>query len=309
LDIAREGLRQDIPVFAATPHSSAIKALAMLGMGSKNIKFIKTLPDREAIDTNDLKEKFKKIKGNPAILISSGGTVNSGDFDDMQKIAELKHKFNFWWHIDAAFGGFAACSPQYSHLLDGWENADSITVDGHKWLNVPYDSGIFLTKKSYARLQFQNFQNSNAPYLEDPAEIFSYLNFLPENSRRFRALPAWFSLMAYGKQGYRDIVENNMKLAQKLGKLIEESEIFELAAPVRLNIVCFTFKKTAEEEGKSLVKKFLDVLNRRGIVFLTSTVYQNISCIRAALVNWRTTEADIEITFRELRHVYQLLSA
>jgi glutamate/tyrosine decarboxylase-like PLP-dependent enzyme len=199
LDIAREGLSGHMKILSATPHSSSIKSLAMLGLGSNNLVKLQTVEgNREAMDMVDLEEKLKAMNNEPCIVISSGGTVNTVDFDDMKEIARLKTKFNFWWHIDAAFGAFAACSPDHYHLLEGWEGADSITVDCHKWLNVPYDSAIFLVKQSHRLLQVESFQNSNAPYLGDPLDKFSYMNFLPENSRRLRALPAWFTLNAYG---------------------------------------------------------------------------------------------------------------
>ena len=217
-DIAVEGIKSKIKIYAAVPHSSAIKSLAMLGLGSSNCIKIPLLEGREAMNNEAFEAMIQEQKEEPFILISSGGTVNTVDFDDMLFIASLKKKYNFWWHIDAAFGGFAACSPRYMHLLQGWEKADSITIDNHKWLNVPYDSAIILTRKEHALLQVQTFQNSNAPYLGNPLENFTYLNYVPDNSRRFRALPAWFSLMAYGKSGYRDIVENNIALAQQLGK-------------------------------------------------------------------------------------------
>jgi glutamate/tyrosine decarboxylase-like PLP-dependent enzyme len=193
----------------ATPHSSAIKCLSLLGIGSNNIIKVKTLDgNREAIDTADLENKMNQLGGEPLILISSGGTVNTVDFDDFPAINKLREKYNFWWHIDAAFGGFAVCSSTHKHLVKGWENADSITIDCHKWLNVPYESAVFFVKEKHNILQTETFQNSNAPYLGNPLENFSYLNLLPENSRRLKALPVWFSLNAYGKKGYQDIVEN-----------------------------------------------------------------------------------------------------
>ena len=166
-----------------------------------------------------MEDHIQTLNGAPFILISSAGTVNTVDFDDFAAIRKLKEKYNFWWHIDAAFGGFAACSDTYKYLVRDWEYADSITVDCHKWLNVPYESAVFFIKEEYKLLQVETFQNSNAPYLGDPLESFNYLNFLPENSRRLKALPAWFSLMAYGKDGYRDIVENSIFVQSNLASL------------------------------------------------------------------------------------------
>lgn len=292
-DIAREGLHMPVPVLAATPHSSAIKSLSLLGIGSSQIIVVQTEEgNRESMQMADLEKKIEALQGQPFILVSSGGTVNTVDFDDFTAIAALKKKYHFWWHIDAAFGGFAACSDQYKQLLKGWEDADSITVDCHKWLNVPYESAVFLVKDRHRLLQVATFQNSNAPYLGDPLENFSFMNFLPENSRRLKALPAWFTLKAYGKNGYKYIVENCIALAQQLGNYIEVSPHFELLAPVRLNTVCFTLKNTATENDTAA---FLQELNSTGKVFMTATVYKGKKGIRAAMVNWRSTAADVEL--------------
>ena len=235
---------------------------------------------------------MKVLHGAPAIVIASGGTVNSVDFDDFVALRELKSKYNFWLHIDAAFGGFAACSHEHQHLLQGWGNADSITIDCHKWLNVPYESALFFIKQKHNLLQVETFQNSNAPYLGNPMENFDYLNFLPENSRRLKALPAWFTLIAYGKKGISDMVDNNIQLAKLFGNYIEQHPAFELLAPVRLNTVCFTLRG---EKNPERVQEFLFKLNATGKVFMTPTVYNGRKGIRAALVNWRTTKTDVEM--------------
>ncbi|MCT2562287.1 pyridoxal phosphate-dependent decarboxylase family protein [Chryseobacterium herbae] len=294
-DIAKDGISGAINILTATPHSSAIKSLSLLGIGSGNITKIKTAgEDREAISVDDLEDHIIKLGGEPFILISSGGTVNTVDFDDFKAIHALKEKYKFWWHIDAAFGGFAACSDTYKHLVEGWEYSDSITVDCHKWLNVPYESAVFFIKEQYKTLQVETFQNSNAPYLGDPLENFSYLNFLPENSRRLKALPAWFSLMAYGKKGYQEIVDNNITLSRQFGQMIENSDDFKLLAPVRLNTVCFTLKDSGKQDE---VGKFLAMLNETGKVFMTPTFYHQQNGIRAAFVNWRTSENDVVLIF------------
>jgi glutamate/tyrosine decarboxylase-like PLP-dependent enzyme len=303
IDIAREGIKTEIKILTATPHSSAIKSLAMLGLGSSNIITVKTAEgNREAIDIADLEEKLKANKDFPIILISSGGTVNTVDFDDMQAIAVLQKQYSFYWHIDAAFGAFAACSEKYSHLLNGWQFADSITVDCHKWLNVPYDSAIYLVNEKHAVLQLQTFQNSNAPYLGDPTKNFNYLNAGPENSRRLRALPAWFALNAYGKNGFTWIVENNIKLANKFAQLLEQETTFKLIAPVRLNVVCFSTGNETNRNEK--LNQILEKLKVSGKLFITPTSYKGVACLRAAFVNWRTTEQDVLIAIDELNKAF-----
>lgn len=305
VDIAREGLFEKIPVFTATAHSSAIKSLAMLGMGSSNLNIVPCLPDREAMDMDSLKAMLPADKKSPFIIVASGGTVNSVDFDDLSAIAALKAEHNCWIHVDAAFGGFAACSEHFRHLLRGWEQADSITIDFHKWLNVPYDSAMIFTRKEHAGLQMQTFQNSSAPYLGNPWEQFNYLNYVPENSRRFRALPIWFTLMAYGKSGYRDLVEKNIHIANLLAEKLVATGYFQLAAPVRLNTVCFRIHpdQTSKIQTTALLKK----LNEKGELFMTPTVYRGESCIRAALVNYRTTEQDIELAMNAIMKAVDLI--
>ncbi|WP_456312945.1 pyridoxal phosphate-dependent decarboxylase family protein [Pseudomonas shirazensis] len=300
-DFAKNGISEPIHILSATPHSSSIKTLAMLGIGSQNYTTVKTIEgNHEAIDVADLEKTIQDLNGKPFLLISSAGTVNTADFDDFSAISKLKEKYNFWWHIDAAFGGFAAVSDKFKHLVEGWENADSVTIDCHKWLNVPYESAFYLIKKEHTNLQVETFQNSNAPYLGNPLENFNYLNVLPENSRRLRALPVWFSLLAYGKEGFKDIIENSVSLALHFGNELIEDGNFELMAPIRLNNVCFTLKGDHNQEK---VSTFLTKLNDTGKVFMTPTVYQNRKGIRASFVNWRTTENDIRIVIDEIKAV------
>ena len=298
-DFAKNGISETINILTATPHSSSIKTLSMLGIGSSNYTTIKTIEgNREAIDIADLEKNIQNLNGKPFILISSAGTVNTADFDDFKAISRLRKKYNFWWHIDAAFGGFAAVSEKFKHLVEGWEGADSITIDCHKWLNVPYESAFYLVKKEHLNLQIESFQNSNAPYLGNPLENFNYLNVVPENSRRLRALPVWFSLLAYGREGFQDIVENSTLLALHFGNALIEDDNFEILAPIHLNNVCFTLKGDHNQEK---VSEFLTTLNDRGKVFMTPTVYQNRKGIRASFVNWRTTENDVKIVIEELK--------
>lgn len=306
-DIAGDGLTIKIPVVAATPHSSAIKSLAMLGIGSRNINIVKTVSaTREAIDVTALEQAIAALNGSPFILISSAGTVNTVDFDDFVAISSLKSRYKFWWHIDAAFGGFAACSDQYKHLVSGWEQADSITVDCHKWLNVPYESAVYFINHVHHRLQIETFQNSNAPYLGNAGENFNYLNLLPENSRRLKALPAWFTLMAYGKDGYKEMVDHAVNVTRIFADFIEESEWFELLAPVRLNTVCFSLRG---EPDPHKVKLFLSRLNDTEQVFMTPTFFNGRSGIRAAFVNYRTTIHDIAIARTHMQQIASGLTA
>lgn len=298
-DFAKNGITEKINILSGTPHSSILKSLSLMGVGSNNLTIIKTEEgNRESVDINALEDKIQKLNGTPFILISNAGTVNTVDFDNLAAIANLKKKYTFWWHIDAAFGGFAACTEAYKHLLEGWENADSITIDCHKWLNVPYESAVFFVKKEHKALQIESFQNSNAPYLDNPDEELNYMNLLPENSRRLKALPAWFSLKAYGKNGYKEMIENNIQMAHKLGQYIASNPYMKLLAPVRLNTVCFSLSNEKE------TLYFLNLLNDTKQVYMTPTIYKGKNGIRAAFVNWSTTEKDVELVINLAESIF-----
>jgi glutamate/tyrosine decarboxylase-like PLP-dependent enzyme len=295
-NVDRDGLYalHPIQILSGSPHSCIFKALSMLGMGKRNLQIVPCLPEREAVDVSKLKEYLSRDR-RLCIVVANAGTVNTVDFDSLTDIIELKREFNFWLHVDAAFGGFAACSPKYSHLVEQLDAADSIAIDAHKWLNVPYDSAMQFTR--HRELQLQVFQN-HAAYLGLHTENPDFVHLTPENSRRLRALPAWFSLMAYGSEGYREIVERNCELAQLLGEKIDNSSEFKLLAPVRLNVVCFTL--SGEETTSDAIAQFLKALRDRGKIFLTPTVYKGIPAIRTALSNWRNEKTDIEIAWQEL---------
>jgi glutamate/tyrosine decarboxylase-like PLP-dependent enzyme len=273
----------------------------MLGLGRKSMVVINTIPDREAIDVAKLEEELKKST-DPVIVVANSGTVNTVDFDDLTAIGKLKSKYNFWLHVDAAFGGFAACSEKYSHHLEGINYADSITIDAHKWLNVPYDAAMQFTR--HKDIQLRVFQNS-AVYLGDAAKSPDYFHYTPENSRRFRALPSWFTLYAYGKEGYREIVERNCNVAHHFGALIKSSNDFKLLAPVRMNVVCFTLRN--EDTSLETIKNFLDAVRDDGRVFFTPTVYKGTPAIRAAISNWLTEQQDVEVAFEVINNVIHQL--
>jgi glutamate/tyrosine decarboxylase-like PLP-dependent enzyme len=269
-----------VPVFSSEyVHASARKALAMLGIG------------REAVQVGDvdgLERALRDLGGAPAIVIGNAGDVNTGDFDPIDRLADLAEDHGAWLHVDGAFGLFARVTPRAASLGAGIERAHSVIADGHKWLNVPYDCGFaFVREGEYLRPPFQ-LTAAYLPTDERPS---------PEASRRARSLAVWATLRAYGRSGYRAMVERHLELAQRLSDRVDAEPELERLAETKLNIVCFRFRPDGlsedELEGLNLALG-QDVLDD-GRVFFGTTRYRGTVAFRPAIVNWRTEERDVDL--------------
>ena len=288
IDIANDGLNSaEIEVFSACPHASTLKALSFIGLGRKQITEIPCLPDSEAMDVKALGILLKESHSTGKIVIASAGTVTGTDFDDLNSIAELTKKYNAWLHVDGAFGLFTRLLPNSIALTEGINGADSITTDGHKWLNVPYDCGIFFTR--HPKL-LSDVCSVAAPYLDINSQLPSYGNMGIENSRRFRALPVWMTLKAYGRDGYRELVENNCQQATLLADWISQSQHYELLYPCQLNVVVFRPRSLHNFTVSDILQK----INHGGEVYMTPGKWKGQEAIRAAFCNWQTTNDDVK---------------
>jgi glutamate/tyrosine decarboxylase-like PLP-dependent enzyme len=247
------------------------------------------------LDVKAFTGALKELRGAPAIVVANAGEVNAGDFDPIAEMVEIAHANHAWVHVDGAFGLFARVSPSAAILAAGVESADSVIADGHKWLNVPYDCGFaFVRDPDLMRGVFSIV----GPYLPlGTDERPSFAEFGPEASRRARALAVWATLKAYGREGYRAMVDRHLALARRVGAAVEAAPDLELLAPVQLNVVCFRFRPAGVAEGA------LDDLNRKlgaailedGRVYYGTTVYAGKVAFRPAISNWRSTEADADL--------------
>ncbi|WBB59635.1 pyridoxal-dependent decarboxylase [Streptomyces sp. WMMC500] len=284
------GALGEVTVLSGAAHSSVPKALSLLGLGRGALREVPLLPAREAVDVAALAAALAELDGRPAIVVANSGTVNTVDFDDLRAIAALRARYPFWLHVDAAFGAFAALSPAHAHLVAGLDAADSVCVDLHKWLNVPYDAAVQFTRRR--DLQVRVFRNA-AAYMAQPGDDPDFVHLTPENSRRLRALPAWLTLAAYGREGHREVVERNAALARRFGERVEGAAGggLRLLAPVRLNVVCFTL---AGEPTRERVASVAEAAAAGGEVVVTPTVYGGTHGLRAAFSNWRTGPGDVD---------------
>jgi glutamate/tyrosine decarboxylase-like PLP-dependent enzyme len=292
-----------VPVFASGYlHASAVKALGMLGIGRGQPRIL-TRDAAGRLDVAALAAALEELGGKPAIVIATAGDVNTGDFDPLADVAELAGAHGAWMHVDGAFGLFAAASPQTRHLVRGIEAADSVAVDGHKWLNVPYESGFAFVRDP---VMHAGAFSAPAAYLGTEATarpVFG--NLSPEMSRRARALPVWATLRAYGREGYRAMVERHLRLAQRVARQVDEAPDLERLADVPLNVVCFRFHPpgVAETELDNLNRSLGERILEDGRVYFGTTDYAGKVAFRPAIANWRTGEDDVDLIVKVVREL------
>ncbi|KAL4895099.1 pyridoxal phosphate-dependent transferase [Aspergillus ambiguus] len=294
-----------VQVLSTLPHSSLAKAAGVLGIGRSNVKNVCQEENPLKFDLARLESELQK-SDKATIVAVSCGEVNTGHFatsrkEDMQALRQLCDKYGAWIHVDGAFGIFGRVlenSAEFASIrksCDGIELADSITGDGHKLLNVPYDCGFFLCRHGDEANNV--FQNANAAYLtagnSAQPSIPSPLNIGIENSRRFRALPVYTTLVAYGKTGYRGVLERQIRLARMVAawlfdhpayNVLPESLSKEQLSEQTYMSVLFSAKE--DELNKYLAKNINDTAK----MFVSGTSWQGRSACRIAISNWRVNE-------------------
>ncbi len=289
IDVTKQGMNGlQVKVMSATPHASMIKSLGMAGFGQNNWQTIECNANSESMNVEALAKALNDCAEQSKVVIASAATVTGSDYDDLVAISALCKKYQAWLHVDAAFGIFERLISGKNGKTKGLELADSITLDCHKWLNVPYDCGVFLTKHVSLLQECCEFM---APYLTTSENEIPFMSLGVENSRRFRAFPVWATLMFYGREGIKANIESNMRQADMLASWIKKSTKFDLVKPCELNIVLFKPNLAVMNISSA---ECLNKLNSSGEVFLTPGRWKGQPIIRAALSNWSTTNDDVK---------------
>jgi aromatic-L-amino-acid/L-tryptophan decarboxylase len=276
-------------------HACIVKAAELSGIGARHVRQI-PVDSRGAMRIDALADAVDKDRRDgfrPFIIIGTAGTVNTGAFDNLNELAAICREQELWFHVDGAFGALCALSPNLRHLIEGIEYADSIAFDFHKWAHVPYDAGFLLVRDS--DLHRRTFSNP-ADYLSRASSGLAAGEIWPcdlgaDLSRGFRALKTWFTFQVFGAQKIGACIEHTCLVARYLAQLITNSELFEVCAPVALNIVCFGLKTCAD--GKMNEQIVID-LQERGVAAPSTTIVNGKTVIRAAIVNHRTTEKEMD---------------
>jgi aromatic-L-amino-acid/L-tryptophan decarboxylase len=295
-----------VPVVYASEevHMSIPKSVALLGMGRDNLRLIPTdekfhlIPEKldQALTQDRAAGKL------PVAVVATAGTVNTGAIDPIAEIAAICKKHDAWLHIDGAYGALAAiASPA---RFRGMELADSLSLDAHKWLYQPLDCGCLLFRDPDApRKTFSHTGEYARSLSTDPVEGFAFFDESMELSRRFRSLKLWLSLRYHGLNAFRESVKKDLGQARRLAEAIVDEPQLELLAPIELSAVCFRYLGTggrSEAELNRLNTAILKRMTQRGRVYLSNASLRAKFCLRACIVNHRTTDADIDCVIPEV---------
>ena len=309
-DIGSDGMAglPAVPVLSSGfIHASALKALAMVGVGRSSVQtFSRDAAGR--IDLPALEAALRELGGAPAIIVGNAGDVNVGEFDPLAELADLAEEHGAWLHVDGAFGLFARVSPRVAALAEGVDRAHSVIADGHKWLNVPYDCGFAFVRDPGLLAKVFSLAAAYLPE-DEPEPTYGYLT--PESSQRARSIAVWAALRAWGRAGYREMVERHLDLAQRLGRRVDEAPDLERLADVPLNIVCFRYRppEVPEEELDGLNARLGEDVLADGRVYVGTTSFAGKTAFRPAIVNWRTQEGDVDLLVDVLRELGSKLLA
>jgi glutamate/tyrosine decarboxylase-like PLP-dependent enzyme len=279
-DVERDGL-QDAPpvtvVAGAEAHASLFKALGLLGFGRGRTVVVPTDDEgRMRID------HLPRLDG-PAIVCIQAGNVNGGGFDPALSVCDWAHNAGAWVHVDGAFGLWAAAAPARAYLTEGVANADSWATDAHKWLNVPYDSGLAFVRDAEA-LQAAMSQTGAYYIMGDRREP---MHWTPETSRRARGADIWAALRSLGRRGLADLIERNCRYATRFAEGLRAAG-YDVLNDVRLNQVVVAFGSEAE------TLRVIEGVQRDGTCWCGGTRWRDRTAMRISVSSWATTEDDVE---------------
>jgi glutamate/tyrosine decarboxylase-like PLP-dependent enzyme len=275
-------------------HMSIDKAVALLGIGRRNMRVVPTDADfRMRTDLLAAAIAEDRAHGKrPIAIVASAGTVSTGAIDPLHDIATIAKGNELWFHVDGAYGALAALARP--DLFAGIEQADSLSLDAHKWLYQPLDCGCLLYRDAEAaRTAFSNSGDYVKVANTDPIEAFAFFDESIELSRRFRALKLWMSLQYHGRSIFRDAIALDLHHAQLLGEFVRGEPAFEIMAPVPLSAVCFRHRTA---DNAALLQRVIE----RGRVYLSNATVGGQFCLRACFVNNRTTDTDVDAIVSEV---------
>ena len=315
--IGMQGVPRKMTLYCSEEaHHCLERSAELLGMGNDALRWIKTDKDLH-IDLDALKdaiEEDRKQGYHPFCVVGNAGTVNSGAFDDFNRLADLCKKEGLWFHIDGAFGSWVKITDTHKHLTDGLERADSLAVDLHKWMSMPYGIGCTLVKDRLAH--YSTFvYGHEAEYLKSGQvlqgdRMRNPLNLSLALSRPDYGLKAYMLLRAYGREKYSKLVQQNIDQIHYLAELIHREPHLEITAPVVSNIACFRYVQEglSEAELEKLNLMILGEFHKTRIQSINDTKIKGKHTLRVCNVNHRTNISDFDLLVERISKIGQALT-
>jgi aromatic-L-amino-acid decarboxylase len=286
---------------SAETHTWVQKAADISGIGTGAVRWIAT-NSRMQIDVSALRRQIEADLDSgdrPMMVIGAAGTVGTGAVDPLNELADLSREFDLWFHVDGAYGALAAALPDHNAEFAGLDRADSIAVDPHKWLYAALEAGCALVR---SREKLRDAFAYHPPYYHFETEATNYFDLGPQNSRGFRALKVWLALQQAGRQGYVQMISDDIGLAAELFKIVGQYRELQ-ALTNSLSITTFRFVPTdlasrdaeAEDYLNGLNTELLTRVQNSGEAYISNAIVDGKFALRACIVNFRTTRADIEV--------------
>jgi aromatic-L-amino-acid decarboxylase len=291
-------------------HSSIDKGAVTLGIGLEGIrkipvnkKYEMNSEELESAIEDDLSSGYA-----PFCVVATVGTTSTTSIDPVEAIAEICDKYNAWLHIDAAYAGVAAILPEMKWITKGWERADSIVINPHKWMFTPMDCSVYFTSKPNILKQAFSLVPEYLKTKQD-AEVENLMDYGIQLGRRFRSLKLWFIVRYFGVEGLVDRIRNHIKLAKEFEGWIKSEKDFELMAPVPFSTVCFRANSgnRSEEQLNELNEKLLEKINSSGKLFLSHTKLNDKFVIRLTIGSIRHERRHIVEAWDLIKNCYEAL--
>lgn len=308
-----EADRRRATVYASEEaHFSIAKAAAVMGVQIRRV----ALDDDRRVDVVSLREaiaKDRRASAVPFCVVGTAGTTATGAVDPLDAIATVAVDEGLWFHVDGAYGAFAAADPASSSLFAGVERADSLSLDAHKWLYTPLDCAALLVRDPV--MTGNAFGASASDYVQvltdHDAEAFAFWDHGLELSRRFRALKVWMTLRYYGARRITAAIAEDIALAAYMAELVTTGDDLELLAGPSLSICCFRHSPSGMPQGEldRHNQQLLTALQHDGRVYLSNATLNGQFALRACITNFRTTRADVEHTLQIVRDLGAQLAA
>jgi aromatic-L-amino-acid/L-tryptophan decarboxylase len=280
------------------------KAVDMFGLGTDSIRWIPTDQNcrMDAVALRKVIDQDLRAGDLPFLVIGTAGSVGTGAVDPLPELAVISRDYGLWFHVDGAYGGFAAVVPESPADLRGLRDADSLAVDPHKWLYVPLEAGCALVRNATELRDTFSYRPQYYHLAADPADdAINYFEYGPQNARGFRAFKVWLCLRQAGIEGYRKMISENLRLARELHELVNKEPALE---PISCNLSITTFRYVPRDlRGNSSSEAYLNRLNselltriqQSGKAFLSNAIIQGKFALRACIVNFRTRTADLRV--------------